>query len=191
MKISVKGNSNRAIDYVITYLYPSNDGNLASSSFDTLESFQEFMDECHPDINTDEFVGKYGKKLALINKKAGCGDASKLSYILYCFVGGGIIMSSFAYCGIIEKWYDFHKGYDKANEGYLHTFIAHNWTFEQLSTGIMKVYYWYDKSDTNKSRYKIHMFKDKIVIENPFGTIHSIIVTDKYYVYFDGKKKDE
>lgn len=191
MKILVKNSNNREIEYNITYLYPTGDGKPATSTVTSLEVFQEFMAECHPDINTDEFAAKFGKKLSELNKRAGCGDTSRMSCTLYCFVAVDCIMSSFTYCGIMEKWYDFHNGYDKANDGYLHTFLAHNWSFDKLASGTFKVSYWYNRNDTTSPKYKIHQFKDKIIFELPNGTVHSIIVSNDHYVWYAGVKKSE
>lgn len=189
MKIPVS-NTTRHIEYIITYLYPSGSG-VSTQNFEKIDSFQEFMSECHPDVDTDEFVAKYGKKLAELNDCGSSGSIDVYYVVLYCFVGGDMIMSSFAYCGIMEKWHEYHEGHDKTNEGYLHTFICHNWQFNQLPTGIMKISYWHDPSNKETPAYKVHLFKDKVIFERANGVVHTIIVTDKHYVYYEGLKKPE
>lgn len=192
MRIPVKNSNGSYLDFSIQYYYIGSDGRLTNAVFGTVEQFQEFMSECHPDINTDEFIAKYGKRLSYLTALAEGGDhKTKPSTTLFCFVAGDCIMSSFYYCGIMEKWHDYHDGHEKANEGYLHTFVAHNWQFNQLPTGIMKISYWYDKTRNELPTYKVHMFKDKVVFENANGTVHTIVVSDRFYIYYEGAKKPE
>lgn len=191
MKIPVKNRRDCYLSFDISYLHYSSDGKVTSSTFSKIESFQEFMGECHPDVNTDEFVAKYGKRLSYLTALAeGGDDRTKPSTTLYCFVAGDCIMSAFSYCGIMEKWHDYQDGHRKSNESYIHTFIAHNWQFDKLSTGTFKISYWYDKNENDKAVYKIHQFKDKIIFESPNGVIHSIIVSNDHYVYYAGLKKE-
>jgi hypothetical protein len=79
-------------------------------------------------------------------------------------------------------------GQKKVNDGYIHTFLAQNWTFDYGNNGNYKIRYWYDKGNTKA--YKIHTFKDKVIFEQEDGQIHSMIVCDNYYIHYEGKNRE-
>ena len=83
----------------------------------------------------------------------------------------------------------FANGKEKANEGYITTFPAHNWSFKNIGNSF-QINYWYDKDRSDIDVYKIHTFKDKVIFEQADGLIHSIVVTSNYYIHYEGKVKN-
>jgi hypothetical protein len=188
MKIKI---NNKAFlyDFTICYYYLAFD-KINSAKFEDLASFEEFMSENHPDIKLNEFSSKYAKRLESLQADASNGVFKRDDEYttLYCFIGGDTLYSSFGYISIQEKMSAYIDGQKKVNDGYIHTFKAQNWSFDQSNSGSYKIRYWYDKENTKA--YKIHMFKDKVIFEQEDGQIHSMIVTDNYYIHYEGKNKE-
>ena len=188
--------SNSACEYQfkIQYFYKDIEGSIATSSFDDIASFEEFMKEAHPDVSLSDISTKYAKHLEMLQNKAANGEFNNdYSYTyIYCFISGGTLYSSSSYVVIQEKMAEYFNGKEKANEGYITTFPAHNWSFTPLEgkTDGFKINYWYDKDRSDINVYKIHTFKDKVIFEQADGLIHSILVTSKYYIHYEGKVKN-
>jgi hypothetical protein len=90
----------------------------------------------------------------------------------------------------MEKLCAYKEASDKVNEGYIKTVLSHNWSFKQEGNNIV-VRYWYDPEDTNAMVYKIHIFKDKVLLTRDGKKPTSVIVSDKFYVHYEGEKKPE
>jgi len=189
MKIKI---NNKAFlyDFTICYYYLTFD-KVNSAKFDDLASFEEFMKENHPDVNQNDFSSKYAKRLESLQADASNGvfKHDDEYTTLYCFIGGDTLYSSFSYITIQEKMSAYQDGQKKVNDGYIHTFKAQNWSFDQMNSGCYKIRYWYDK-EKPEGVYSIHTFKDKVIFEQEDGQIHSMIVSDNYYVHFEGKDKN-
>jgi hypothetical protein len=188
MKIRVSGKN---IDYQLSiYYHYKFTGGFTQKQFLSYDDFVEFMDECHPDIDYHEVGSRYSKLLEMLNKLAGKGkvDEKYLSNNIHCFISGDSLVVSTDGIGIMEKMYEHFSMSDKVNEGYLHTFLANNWSFDGQPGGYFKINYWYNK-DSDKAVYKVHCFKNKVVFEQSNGMIHSMIVCDKYYVHYEGLQK--
>jgi hypothetical protein len=160
--------------------------------FSDSAKFQAYMEECHPGISCDKvreiFTKKYDELVALA---AGTEyDNSKKSTTLHCCLCGDELFVTTYETGIVEKIYAYKEASDKANEGYIKTVLAHNWSFKQ-ENGIMVVRYWYDPENTNAMVYKIHIFCNKVILGRDGSKPASIIVTDKFYVHYEGEKKPE
>jgi len=188
MKIKIN-NEAFLYDFTICYYYLAFD-KISSAKFEDLASFEEFMNENHPDINLNDFSSKYAKRLESLQADASNGVFKQDDEYtaLYCFIGGDTLYSSFSYISIQEKMSAYQDGQKKVNDGYIHTFKAQSWTFDYGNSGNYKIRYWYDKDNANA--YKIHTFKDKVIFEQEDGKIHSMIVSDNYYIHFEGKTKD-
>lgn len=189
MNISIKGYSTNIYQLVIRYHYKGMSG-YNTKSFHTMDEFSEFMDECHPDVDYNEVGVKYSKRLELLNKLGGQGTIDSRYTIsnVNCFISGGSMVVCYDDVGIMEKLYEHNTMKDKVNNGYLHTFLAHNWSFDGQAGGYFKISYWYDK-ESNNDAYKVHCFKNKVVFEQSNGLVHSMIVCDKYYIHFEGARK--
>jgi hypothetical protein len=188
MKIKIN-NKPFLYDFTICYYYLTFD-QTHSAKFDDLVSFEKFMSENHPDINLNDLSTKYAKRLESLHTDASNGIYKQdVEYTtLYCFIGGDTLYSSFNYISIQEKMSGYIDGQKKVNDGYIHTFLAQNWSFDQTNSGSYKIRYWYDK-EIGGGVYKIHTFKDKVVFEQDDGKVHSMIVSDNYYIHFEGKNK--
>lgn len=186
-------NSAFVYQFKIQYFYKDIAGSVATSSFDDIASFEAFMKEAHPDVNLNDVSTKYAKHLEMLQTKASKGEFNKdYSYTyIYCFIGGDTLYSSSNYVVIQEKMVEYFKGQENVNEGYISTFPAKCWSFQPLEGKVngFKVEYWYDKDTDVEGVYKIHTFKDKVIFEQPNGNIHSMIVSDQYYIHYEGKKK--
>jgi hypothetical protein len=158
--------------------------------FPTYDLFEEFMKECHPDIKNYNEVGiKFYKRVEFLSKLANEGTYNSWyeDNSIHCFISGDSLIITESDAGNLEKMYEHFKTSKKVNEGYLHSFLADNWTFKNYSN-IVGIQY-YDDPEKN-DKFKIHCFKDKVVFEGVDGNIHSMIVSDKYWIHYDGKKKD-
>lgn len=191
MRIKVK-NISAEYHLFIRYYYRFND-EVVNQIFESMDEFEEFMQECHPDVNYGELGTKFAKQLEILNKLAGRGAYEEKYYIrgIGCFISNGMLISCLSETGIKEKMEEYWKTSDKVNENYIHTYIAHQWQFNKLTTGILKVSYWYDRNKSGGTKFKIHQFKDKIVFENSDGTVNTIVVSDEHYVYYEGTKREE
>jgi hypothetical protein len=190
MKIRIHDKS-LVYDFNIIYYYVVFDKPL-STTFGDIKSFENFMAENHPDIKFGDVPTKYAKHLEELQAEASKG-VYKDEYgntSLYCFICGDTLCSSFSYVGIYEKLSDFISSQKSVNDGYVYTFLAHNWSFDWGNNGTFKIKYWYDK-DKGGDAHKIRAFKDKVLFEQENGTIHSMIVSDNYYVHYEGKQKNE
>ena len=179
--------------FKIQYFYKNIEGSIVSSSFDNIASFEEFMKEAHPDVSLNDISSKYAKHLEMLQNKAANGEFNNdYSYTyIYCFISGGTLYSSSSYVVIQEKMAEYFNGKEKANEGYITTFLAKSWVFQPLEGKVdgFKIEYWYDKDTDVEGVYKIHIFKDKVIFEQPNGDIHSVIVANQYYIHYEGKVK--
>ena len=183
-------NSAFVYQFKIQYFYKDVAGSNATSSFDDIASFEGFMKEVHPDVDLNDISTKYAKHLEMLQNKASKGEFNNdYSYTyIYCFIGGNTLYSSSNYVAIQEKMVEYFKGQENVNDGYIYTFKAQSWTFDYGNSGNYKIRYWYDRDNANA--YKIHTFKDKVIFEQEDGKIHSMIVSDNYYIHFEGKTKD-
>lgn len=191
MKIKVNGKG--ATYQLSIYYHYKFTGGFTCKQFDSYDEFVEFMEECHPDIDYHEVGSKYSKLLETLNKLANNGTVEEKylhpgSTDVHCFISGNDMIVSINGTGILEKMYEYFSMSDKVNEGYLHTFLANNWSFDGQPGGYFKINYWYNK-DSDKGVYKVHCFKNKVVFEQSNGMIHSMIVCDKYYVHYEGVQK--
>ena len=190
MEIKIDGS---ALSYQLNIQYHFKSlGGMVTQIFPTLESFGAFMAECHPDIKYGDLGIKYSKRVELITRlaKEGVPDDKYLTSDIHCFISGDGIVSCHSEAGIMEKMYEHYSMSEKINEGYLHTFLAHNWEFGRKE-GQSYVKYWFDKNNKDETVYKLHCFKNKIVFERPDGTISSMIVNDDYYIHYEGVKRSE
>lgn len=188
MNFNIKNHSN-VYCLQIQYHFKSVDG-MAVQIFPTYDLFEEFMKECHPDIKNYNEVGiKFYKRVEFLNKLANEGTYNSWYVVsnIHCFISGGSLVITESDAGNLEKMNEHFKTSEKVNEGYLHTFLSDNWTFKSDSN-IVGIQY-YDDPEKN-DKFKIHCFKDKVVFEGVDGNIHSMIVSDKYWIHYDGKKKD-
>lgn len=190
MEISIDG-SHLSYRLNIQYHFKSLDG-MATQIFPTFDRFESFMNECHPDIKFGDLDKKYSKRVELITRlaKEGVPDDKYLTSDIHCFISGDTLISCYSEAGIMEKMYEHYSMSDKINDGYLHTFLAHNWEFGRKEAQSY-VKYWFDKNNKDETVYKIHCFKNKIVFERSDGTISSMIVNDDYYIHFEGTKRPE
>ena len=190
IKYSDKGQSYRLY---IEYHYFVVSGDIVGQRFVTLEEFQDFMDECHPEISIGKFVEKFNECIAKLMSKANedSFDPNYPATYLHCGICGDELFVSRFSAGVVEKMNSYKEASDKANDGYINTSIAHSWTFA-MDGGIMRVKFWYDPADTTSPTFKIHSFKDKIILDTSrAGGIKSVIRTDKYYVHCEGVKKPD
>ena len=190
MDIKIDGS---AISYQLNIQYHFKSLNdMATQIFSTFDQFVTFMDECHPDIKYGDLGIKYSKRVELITRlaKEGVADDKYLTSDIHCFISGDSLIFCHSEAGIMEKMYEHYSMSEKINEGYLHTFLAHNWEFGNKGEQSY-VKYWFDKSNKEETVYKIHCFKNKIVFERPDDTISSMIVSDNYYIHFEGLKRPE
>ena len=171
----------------IQYHFKTLDG-MAVQKFPTFGLFEEFMKDCHPDIDYNEVGVKFSKKVEFLNKLVSDDiyDTWYLNCNIHCFISGGSLIVTESDAGNLEKMNEHFKTSEKVNEGYLHSFLADNWTFKSDSN-IVGIQYYDDPEKSDK--FKVHCFKDKVVFEGMDGNIHSMIVTDKYWIHYDGKKK--
>ena len=190
IKYSDKGQSYRLY---IEYHYFVVSGDIVGQRFVTLEEFQDFMDECHPEISIGKFVEKFNECIARLMSKVNedSFDPNYPATYLHCGICGDELFVSRFSAGVVEKMNSYKEASDKANDGYINTSIAHSWTFS-MDGGIMRVKFWYDPADTTSPTFKIHSFKDKIILDTSrAGGIKSVIRTDKYYVHCEGVKKPD
>lgn len=190
MEINIDG-SHLSYQLNIRYHFKSLKG-MATQIFLTFDTFEAFMNECHPDIKFGDLDKKYSKRVELITRLANSGiaDDKYLTSDIHCFISGDTLISCYSEAGIMEKMYEHYSMSEKINEGYLHTFLAHRWEFGRKEAQSY-VKYWFDKNNKDETVYKIHCFKNKIVFERPDGTISSMIVNDDYYIHFEGAKKTD
>ena len=188
MVISIK---DKALHYELNIIYHFKclDG-ITSHNFSTYDEFVEFMNECHPDIRYDELSNKYTKKVELITRLANDGivENKYLMNKIHCFISGDSLIVTCSDVGNDEKMCEHFNMSEKVNNGYLHTFIAHSWSI-RTEKDILGIKYWYDKSKEDLGIYKIHTFKDKVVIEDNNGVVHTMVVASNYWIYWDGKEK--
>ena len=190
MDIKIDGS---ALSYQLNIQYHFKSlGGMVTQIFPTFDRFEAFMNECHPDIKFGDLSKKYSKRAELITRLANSGVADD-NYIIsdiHCFISGDTLISCYSEAGVMEKMYEHYTMSEKINDGYLHTFLAHNWEFGNKGEQSY-VKYWFDKNNKKETIYKIHCFKNKVVFEKPDGTISSMIVSDDYYVHFEGLKRAE
>jgi hypothetical protein len=190
MKFRIDG-TNRFYDITIKYHFKSLDG-ISSQTFDSIESFTEFMEECHPDIKFDDVSSKYLNRVELLTRLSNSGifNESYLINCVHCFISSNSLIATYSEVGIREKMYEHYTMSEKVNDGYLHSFIAHNWEFGRKD-GQTFVRYWYDVDNTSIPVYKVHCFKDKIVFEKKNGEIYSMIICQNYYIHYEGLKRKD
>lgn len=191
MKLKYK-NSERFV-YVLTVRYHYLTGNERRwIEFGDSSKFQSYMEECHPGISCDKvrelFAKKYDELVALTDDES--YDSSKNTTIVHCCLCGEELFTTMYESGVIEKMYAYKDVSDKVNEGYIKTVLAHNWSFKQEGNN-MVVRYWYDPENTNAMVYKIHIFKDKVILTRDGIKPASVIVSDNFYVHYEGAKKPE
>jgi hypothetical protein len=191
MNILYKSEANLFYKLEIAYHYFGLNNELCESQFTLLEEFQDFMSECHPEISLGKVVEKFNGCVAKLMAKANdvTFDYSYPITYLHCGICGDELFASTFDAGVIEKMSSYKEASDKANDGYINTSIAHSWTFA-MEGEIMRVKFWYDPADTTSPTFKIHSFKDKIILSRT-GGINSVIRTDKYYVHCEGVKKPD
>jgi hypothetical protein len=150
------------------------------------------MDENHPEIILDELNNKYASRLESLNKlaEASIFQSKRENNYIHCFLCGDILSCSYSPIGIQERMNEYIKGQDKVNDGYIQTVKGHEWTFSDENNGYVTMKYWFDPNSENKP-FKIHLFNDKIVIERSSGSVHSIVVANKYWVHYAGEKKSK
>lgn len=188
---SKTGGSYHSYEVLIVYYY--HDGEkIRSSNFESTELFEEFMNECHPGIPFDEVLAKFGKAVELVSKLSNNGIWEEKHAIktVNCYLAGDLLVSCMSCVGIHEKMAEYYEGRKKINEGYLQTFLANGWSFNDKSTTFVTFTYYYDAANSEKP-YKIHVFKNKVAVERPNGTVCSVIVADRFWVHYGGKKKPE
>lgn len=183
------GGENQCYFLYIEYHYFVTSGEIVSHRFDTLDEFQDFMNECHPEISIGKFLEKFNECLSRLMSKANESmfDSNYPLTCLHCGICGDELFVSRFSAGVVEKMNSYKEASDKANDGYISTSLAHSWTFN-MDSGIMRVKFWYDPSDAISQTFKIHMFKDKIILDTS-RTNRTVIRTDKYYVHYEGAKK--
>ena len=147
------------------------------------------MKECHPGVSTAKMVERFNSELAKLNEKAHADefDSENQFVGLHCAVCGDELFISKFECGVIEKMCSYRDASMKANDGYINTVLSNSWNFN-MDGGIMRIKYWYDP-DAAAEVYKIHAFKDKVILEISDGKPHSVIVTPNYYIHCEGKKR--
>ena len=153
---------------------------------------QDYMEECHSGVSCEKVREIFSKKYdELVALAAGMEyDSTRKSTTLHCCLCGDELFVTTYESGIIEKIYSYKEASDKANEGYIKTVLAHNWTFK-MENGIMTVRYWYDPDNLGLTEYKIHIFNNRVMLTRDGAKPASIIVTDKFYVHYEGKKRPE
>ena len=160
--------------------------------FSDIANLQDYMEECHPGVSCEKLRERFSKKYdELVALAAGMEyDSSKKSTTLHCCLCGDELFVTTYEIGIIEKIYAYKEASDKANEGYINTVLSHRWSFKQEDNN-MVVRYWYDPENTNAMVYKIHIFKDKVILTRDGNKPASVIVSDRFYVHYEGEKKPE
>ena len=191
MKLKYK-NGERFV-YILTIRYHYLAGNDRHwIEFDDSARFQNFMEECHPGISCNKvrelFAKKYDELVALTDDES--YDSSKCTTIVHCCLCGEELFVTTYEAGIAEKIYAYKDVSDKVNEGYIKTVLAHSWNFG-MNDGIMRVRYWYDPEDNIARVYKIHIFKDKVILTRDGIKPASVIRIDNFYVHYEGEKKPE
>ena len=193
MKILYHDSKGQGYLLFIEYHYFVAGGELVGHRFNTLEEFQDFMTECHPEISIGKFVESFNECIATLMTKANEKefDPNYPATYLHCGICGDELFVSKFGVGVTEKMSSYKEASDKANDGYINTSIAHNWTFG-MDGGIMRVKFWYDPADTTSPTFKIHSFKDKIILDTSRANgLKSVIRTDKYYIHCEGTKKPD
>lgn len=161
--------------------------------FDDSSKFQSYMEECHPGISYDKvrelFAKKYDELMALTGNENNYDESKKITQVHCCLCGEELFVSTHG-TGVIEKLYAYKEASDKVNEGYIKTVLAHSWSFKQEGNN-MVIRYWYDPENINAIVYKIHIFKDKVILGRDGKRPASVIVSDRFYVHYEGQKKLE
>jgi hypothetical protein len=188
MHIKVK---NGYYELFIRYYYRDINNDLKCSWYYDLSSFEEFINENHPGVDISELSALYTKKLDFLNGLSDSIVDEKYKHnYCECFICDNVLTCSSSSPGIEEKMREHYKRYDELHDGYLYTFLANSWEFKSSPDGGYKIKYWFDSSNKKKTVYKIHAFRDKVVFDDGYDVIASVINTSQYYIYYDGKKKN-
>ena len=134
------------------------------------------------------FAKKYDELMALTDDE-NYDESKKITQVHCCLCGEELFVCTYG-TGVMEKLCAYKEASDKVNEGYIKTVFAHNWSFKQEGNN-MVVRYWYDPENTNAMVYKIHIFKDKVILTRDGKNPASVIVSDRFYVHYEGEKKPE
>jgi hypothetical protein len=190
MEIKIDG-SNLSYQLNIQYHFKSLNG-MVVKIFPTFDSFGIFMGECHPDVDFGDLGNKFSKRVELVTRlgNSGIADSNYLNSDIHCFISGNSLIACHSETGIMEKMYEHYTTSEKVNEGYLHTFLAHQWEFGRKDSQSY-VKYWFDSNNKDEQIHKIHCFNNKVVFEKPNGTICSMIVNSNYYIHYEGEKRAE
>ena len=192
MKLKFRNNDKLVYNLTVMYHY------LCFSErhcveFDDSSKFQSYMEECHPGISCDKvrelFAKKYDELMALTDDENSYDESKKITQVHCCLCGEELFVCTYG-TGVIEKLCAYKEASDKVNEGYIKTVLAHSWSFKQEGNN-MVIRYWYDPENINAIVYNIHIFKDKVILGRDGKRPASVIVSDRFYVHYEGQKKLE
>lgn len=189
MKIFFKKNNTLVYQLDILYHYFNGDA-VISQRFLTLSKFEEFMGECHPEISISKLVDEFNKNLAMLEEKShdSTYDDEEKYICLNCAICGDELFVSKYNAGVTERMYRYKELESRSNDEYIYSVKSNSWTFK-MENGIMRIDYWYDSNEATKPVYKIHAFKNRVILEASAEGNPSVLCLDKYYIHYGGKKK--